>query len=348
MSSAPGPIDSILFVSFGGPESPDDVIPFLENVLRGKPVPRERMLEVAEHYYHFGGISPINAQNRDLIDRLQQSLSQQGIDLPIVWGNRNWKPYISDALSLLKERGLNYPLPIFTNMFSSYSGCRQYRENILTSQQHLGDHAPSTAPRLRFGFNHPLYISAQADLTGQALSKLPEALSSQATLLFAAHSIPTSMAQNCKYETQLREAAKLVADRVGHSRWQLVFQSRSGPPQQPWLEPDICDRINQLKEEGCRAVAVVPLGFVSDHMEVMYDLDTEAKQLCGQLGIAFSRAAAVGTHPDFIAMLVDLIKERLDPSVDKACIGDLPPLHDVCPENCCLYPRPAMPAGRPS
>ncbi len=353
MSDSKRQFDSILFVSFGGPEGPDDVIPFLENVLRGKPVPRERMLEVADHYLHFGGVSPINAQNRDIIARLDQALKAAGHDLPIYWGNRNWKPSIVDALREIHQAGYRLALPIFTNMFSSYSGCRQYRENILGALQDLGDAAPATAPRLRFGFNHPRFIAAQADFLSQAMRNIASHQRAATRLLFTAHSIPLTMSENCNYVAQLMEAGRLIvteldSDEFGSLEWELVYQSRSGPPQQPWLEPDICDRIRELASEGVEAVVVVPLGFVSDHMEVLFDLDTEAKDLCGKLGVIYQRAPAVGVHPEFITMLVELIEERLSDSSHRAHIGHLPALHDVCPENCCLYPRPARPPAMTS
>jgi protoporphyrin/coproporphyrin ferrochelatase len=339
-------IDSILFVSFGGPEGPDDVIPFLENVLRGKPVPRERLLEVAEHYQHFGGISPINRQNRDIIGRLRSALEVAGISLPIFWGNRNWNPFITDAIREVQQRGLKCPLPIFTNMFSSYSGCRQYRENIASALQEIGPTAPAIAPRLRFGFNHPRFIAAQQQLIETAFGRLRDTERAASRLLFTAHSIPISMADNCRYVEQLKESARLIGERLGNPAWELVYQSRSGPPQQPWLEPDIGDRLREMAGLGIKAVVVVPLGFVSDHMEVLFDLDTEASDICKELGITYSRAAAVGTHPEFIQMLVELIQERLSGTTERVSIGNMPPLHDICPENCCLYPRPTT--SRPS
>lgn len=340
-------IDSILFVSFGGPEGPDDVIPFLENVLRGKPVPRERMLEVAEHYQHFGGISPINQQNRDMISRLQSALQDVGLDLPIIWGNRNWTPYITDALQEIESRGLKHALPIFTNMFSCYSGCRQYRENIAAAIEQVGCDSSVTAPRLRFGFNHPLYIDAQVALISQAMEAAGDLSGKQFKILFTAHSIPMSMADNSNYVKQLSDAAGLITGRLNVSAWELVYQSRSGPPSQPWLEPDIGDRLRELAGQGLQVAIVVPLGFVSDHMEVLFDLDTEAKAICEELGVVYSRAAAVGTRPEFIQMLVALIRERLEGTTPEA-LGSLGPLHNVCPQNCCLYPRPtAAAAGRP-
>lgn len=336
------PIDCILFVSFGGPEGPEDVIPFLENVLRGKPVPRERLLEVADHYQHFGGVSPINAQNRDIIARLEVALDNAAIRLPIIWGNRNWKPYLVDAFREMQQRGLKCALPIFTNMFSSYSGCRQYRENIAAALQQLGASAPTTAPRLRFGFNHPRFIKAQTELIRQAFQDVPRDQVQQSRLLFTAHSIPYAMSDNCSYVAQLNETAQLVAHRLGNPTWELVYQSRSGPPQQPWLEPDIGDRIQQLASSGIKAVVVAPVGFISDHIEVLFDLDTEAQSICQQSGISYVRANAAGTHPEFIAMLVDLIQERLS-NAPPSAVGNLPPVNDVCAENCCLYPRTTRP-----
>jgi protoporphyrin/coproporphyrin ferrochelatase len=340
----PENIDSIFFVSFGGPEGPDDVIPFLENVLRGKPVPRERLLEVAEHYQSFGGISPINRQNREIISRLQLALGQAGLNLPIFWGNRNWKPTIEEGLTQLQSAGFSRALPIFTNMFSSYSGCRQYRENLTEALQTLNAPSDLLVPRLRFGFNHPLFVEAQAELISQGLEKLNAIDQHSTRILFTAHSIPLAMADNCRYVAQLTEAAKLIVATVTKDvttplAWELVYQSRSGPPQQPWLVPDICDRMGELKQQEIEQVLVVPLGFVSDHIEVLYDLDTEAQASCNQLGINYVRVPAVSSHPKFIGMLVDLIQERLNGETQRKAIGDMPPLHDVCPQDCCLYPR---------
>lgn len=333
------PYDSILFVSFGGPEGMDDVLPFLENVLRGKPVPRERMLEVAEHYRHFGGVSPINAQNRQLIDALRAELDVAGIDLPIYWGNRNWHPLLPDALKRMRDDGRQRALAFFTSMFSCYSGCRQYRENILDAQQAVGEGAP-IVEKVRKGFNHPLFIAAQADLIKQALSAIPLERRASTKLLFTAHSIPLSMSDNSRYVIQLKEACRLVAQALGHGEWELVYQSRSGPPTQPWLEPDICDRIEQLATIGTRDIAIVPIGFISDHMEVLFDLDTEAKQTCQRLGINCVRVPSVGVHPQFVQMICELIDERVRNLPQRRALGDLGPSHDVCPVDCCLYPRP--------
>ncbi|MFN3191915.1 MAG: ferrochelatase [Aureliella sp.] len=336
--------DAILIVSFGGPEGPDDVMPFLENVLRGKPVPRERMLEVAEHYQHFGGVSPINEQNRELIASLRKELESSGVNLPIYWGNRNWHPLLTDTVDEMRRDGRKKVIAFFTSMFSCYSGCRQYRENIIDAREACGDGAP-TVNKLRKGYNHPLFIEAQVDLVGKALAQIVEERRSSAKILFTAHSIPMSMSDNSRYVIQLQETSRLVAEKLGHSNFELVYQSRSGPPQQPWLEPDICDRIEELVKEGEKDFVVAPIGFVSDHMEVMFDLDTEAKEACEKLGVGFARAETVGVHPSFISMIRDLIVERITAREDRPALGEMGPSHDVCPQDCCLYPRPKRPAG---
>lgn len=332
--------DSILLVSFGGPEGMDDVMPFLENVLRGKNVPPQRMLEVAEHYRQFDGVSPINAQNRALIAALRAELDGRGIELPIYWGNRNWQPLLPDALRQMRDAGCLRTIAFFTSMFSCYSGCRQYREDILRAQQEVGEGAPHVE-KVRKGFNHPKFIAAQADCVQDGLQTLAADRRAAAKLLFSVHSIPMSMADNSNYALQLNEACRLVAEAVGHEDWELVYQSRSGPPQQLWLEPDICDRIEQLSSQGIRNVVVAPLGFISDHIEVLFDLDTEAKQLCERLGIGFVRVPSVGVHPQFVSMIADLLQERIQPLETRASVGGLGASHDVCPVDCCLYPREA-------
>jgi ferrochelatase len=341
--------DALLYLSFGGPESRDDVIPFLENVLRGKNVPRQRMLEVAEHYYHFDGVSPINRQNRDLIAALQQELQTNGPSLPIYWGNRNWHPMLSDTLRQMQEDGIQRALAFFTSAFSSYSGCRQYREDIQRSQQEIGAGAPEI-DKLRAYFNHPGFIEASAARVQTAVENISAAEGDPVRILFTAHSIPHAMAANCQYERQLLETAGLVSAAVGHSDWKLVYQSRSGPPSQPWLEPDICDYIQQMHADGerCRIV-IAPIGFISDHMEVLFDLDIEARQVCDELGVQMVRAETVGTHPRFVTMIRELIEERVDGQADRPALGTLGPSHDVCPADCCLSGRPTNlgQAGRP-
>ena len=336
--------DSLLVVSFGGPESRDDVIPFLENVLRGKPVPRERMLEVAEHYYHFGGVSPINSQLRELIAVLEIELRRHQIDLPIYWGNRNWHPFLGDTVRQMVADGRQRALAYVTSAYSSYSGCRQYRENIAAACAEAGPGAPQI-DKLRMFYNHPGFIEATAARVQDALDRFPGDKRADVQLLFTAHSIPLSMSESCDYVRQLRETAELVSQRLGHPQWQLVYQSRSGPPHQPWLEPDVRDAIRQGTDQArLTGVVIAPIGFLSDHLEVLYDLDVEARQLCDELNVPMVRAGTVGTHPRFVAMIRELIEERLNPAISKLAIGRYGPSHDVCPTNCCppLANRPPM------
>jgi ferrochelatase len=339
----PAPYDALLLVSFGGPEGPDEVLPFLENVLRGRNVPRERMLEVAEHYQEFGGVSPINEQNRRLKQAIERDFAAAGLGLPVYWGNRNWHPLLEETLEQMAADGVQRALAFVTSATSSYSGCRQYREDIARAQEKVGEGAPEV-DKLRVYFNHPGFIEPMIDNTRQAFAELPAKLQHGAKLLFTAHSLPVAMARNCRYEAQLGEACRLVAEGVGRNDWQLVYQSRSGPPQQPWLEPDVCDQLEREAEAGTQAVVIVPIGFVSDHMEILFDLDTEARQLCDELGIAMVRGATVGTDPRFVQMVRELVLERLVPDSPRRALGNMGPSHDVCPVNCCLYdPRAAAP-----
>lgn len=335
------PFDAILVVSFGGPEGPEDVIPFLENVLRGKNVPPERMLEVAEHYQHFGGVSPINQQCRDLIAALEQEIGTHGLNLPIYWGNRNWQPMLKDTLQQMANDGIKRAIAYFTNTFSCYSGCRQYRENIAEAKEAVGEQAPRI-DKLRMAYNHPAFIETVAELTKQEIDSFDEVERMSAKLLFTAHSIPLSMAENSDYEKQLTESCRLVAEQLGHTSWELVYQSRSGPPQQPWLEPDVCDRIEELHTAGnLSSVVIIPIGFVSDHMEVLFDLDTEARELCQKLQIAFRRAPTIGIHPRTVSMVRKLIEERIaqeqGKNPERLAVGQYPANHDVCPKDCCTY-----------
>jgi len=337
-----GDYDAILVVSFGGPEGPDDVMPFLENVLRGKNVPHERMLEVRDHYLHFGGVSPINQQCRELLEALREELSRNGIDLPVYWGNRNWQPMLADTMAQMKADGVKKALGYFTAAYSSYSSCRQYRENILDAQEVAGDDAPQI-DKIRAFYNHPDFVAVNAENVAKAISQFTDAEQSGLQIAFTAHSIPMSMARTSDYVQQLSETSRLVAEAVGlrSDRWQLVYQSRSGPPQVPWLEPDILDHLQALHESGVRDVIVMPIGFLSDHIEVLFDLDEQAAETATRLGIKMVRATTVGNHPEFLTMLRKLIEERLSGG-NREAIGKFGPNHDVCPLDCC--PRPQRPS----
>ena len=314
--------DALLLVSFGGPEGMDDVIPFLENVLRGRNVPRERMLQVAHHYELFGGVSPINQQNRNLIAALRKELDENGPRLPIYWGNRNWHPLLPDTLAQMTQDGIKNALAFVTSAYSSYSSCRQYRQNISDAQAAVGPDAPRVE-KLRVFYNHPHFIEANVDQIRAALAQLDD--HGPVNLVFTAHSIPESMAVNCDYSMQLAEAGGLIAAALGMKSWQLVYQSRSGSPSQPWLGPDIVEHLRTLHGEGVRNVVIAPIGFVSDHMEVVYDLDVEARKVADELGMKMLRAATAGTHPAFVRMIRDLVMERIENTVPE----------NVCAPDCC-------------
>lgn len=329
--------DAILVVGFGGPGGPEDVLPFLENVTRGRGVPRERLLEVADHYYRFGGKSPINDQCRALIAKLRAELDEHAMSLPIYWGNRNWHPFIADALRQMSADGIKRALAFVTSAYSSYSGCRQYRENIASAQAKLGSGVPEVE-KLRVFYNHPDFIEACADRVSEALRKFSVEERDAVTSIATAHSIPRSMAETSDYEQQLRETTRLVAERAGFTNWDLVYQSRSGSPAHPWLEPDILDHLRQLAAGKVRNVLVAPLGFLSDHLEILYDLDVEAAALALELGMKMVRAQSVGTHPAFVAMIRKLIAERIDPNEPKLAIGRFGPSGDICLADCCPAP----------
>jgi ferrochelatase len=331
--------DAILVTSFGGPERPDDVMPFLENVLRGKNVPHERMLEVAEHYYHFGGKSPINDQNRQLIAALEVELARHGPRLPIYWGNRNWHPMLTDTLRRMKADGVSRALAFVTSAYSSYSSCRQYREDIARAQEAAGEGAP-VVDKIRAFHNHPGFVESVAERVQDAIANVPHDRREAAHLIYTAHSIPLAMAQGCDYEKQLKETGSLVAESLGRKEWCLVYQSRSGPASQPWLGPDILDCLREIKARGGSSdVVIAPIGFVSDHMEILFDLDTQARELCAELGLQMVRAETVGTHPRFIRMIRELICERMDETNPKLTVGVLGPRPDFCAPDCCLMPR---------
>lgn len=327
--------DALLVLSFGGPEGPDDVIPFLENVTRGRNVPRERLLEVAEHYLHFGGVSPINAQNRALISALEAELAAHGPHLPIYFGNRNWQPFVTDTVAQMQADGVRRALVFVTSALSSYSGCRQYREDVIRAIEAVGPEAP-VFDKLRVFYNHPGFINPMIELTAVALAPIPAERRETSRLIFTAHSIPLAMARHCAYETQLSEASRLIAEGAGFPDHQIAYQSRSGPPHVPWLEPDILGVLDEVRAEGATDVLIAPVGFISDHMEVLFDLDTEAKERAQELGLGFTRVATVGTHPAFITMIRQLIEERMTANPVRLAVGRRGPNHDICPVNCCL------------
>jgi ferrochelatase len=327
--------DAILLVSFGGPEKQADVIPFLENVLRGKDVPHERLVEVSHHYEQFGGVSPLNDQNRALLAALEAELAANEIDLPVYWGNRNWHPLLPATFKQMHADGVRRVLAIFTSAYGSYSSCRQYQEDIARALDETGI-TDMQVDKVRFFFNHPGFIEANADNVQGALAQLPAARRDKVHLVFTAHSIPLRMADAGPYVEQLEEAARLVAEAVGVADWALVYQSRSGPPHQPWLEPDICDYLETVHKRGVRDVVNMPIGFISDHMEVIFDLDTEAQETAEELGMNWVRAATVGTHPRFVETLRELIVERTTGTDERRTVGKLPAAPDVCPADCCL------------
>ncbi|MGI8682905.1 MAG: ferrochelatase [Mycobacteriales bacterium] len=333
------PVDALLLVSFGGPEGADDVLPFLRNVTRDRGVPPGRLAEVAEHYRHFGGVSPINAQNRALRAAIEADLVGAGLNLPVYWGNRNWHPYLADTVREMTADGVRRTLAFVTSAYSSYSSCRQYQEDLAAARSVVGTAAPRI-DKLRLYYNTPGFIAAMVRSTTAALAKLPANQRAGAHLAFVAHSIPTSMAASSgpggdAYPTQLDEASRLVAEEVGGQPWQLAYSSRSGAPTTPWLEPDIGDHLAALADRGVTDVVAVPIGFVSDHMEVIYDLDVEARERANSLGLRFVRAATAGTDPGFVATVRELVLERLSVTGPRRAVGRLGPSHDVCPLDCC-------------
>jgi ferrochelatase len=341
--------DAVMVVSFGGPEGPSDVDPFLDNVLRGRPVPPERRAAVAGHYDLFGGRSPINDHTRALVAAIDAELKASGHHLPVYWGNRNWHPFLADTVRQMKEDGVRRALAFVTSAYASYSGCHQYLEDIARARQQVGPGAPEI-DKLRVFYNHPGFVRANADGLRAALRSLPprpeDGPHPVARIAFTAHSIPLSMAASSDYLGQLRATAQLVMDDVdpaGAMPSSVVFQSRSGPPSIPWLEPDILDHLRALAADGPGPVVLAPIGFVADHMEVVYDLDHEAAQLAAQLGLTVVRAATAGVHPAFVTMVRELIEERLDPSKPKLALGGDGPYHDLCHPECCL--APSRPAG---
>lgn len=357
-----GPYDALLLMSFGGPERPEDVLPFLENVTRGRGIPRERLAEVGEHYVAFGGRSPINDQNRALLAALRAELDRRGVDLPVYWGNRNWAPYLVDALRQAHQDGARRVLMITTSAYASYSGCRQYREDVARALTALaGEGRTMRVDKLRHYFNHPGFVAANVDRVEAAVRRLTERVDADdLRLVLVTHSVPEAMADTAgpaggAYVAQHEDVAATVAAevsaRVGRDLpWTLVYCSRSGPPTQRWLEPDVNDHLRELAAAGVDGVVLAPIGFVSDHMEVVYDLDTEAAATAGELGLPVERAATAGTAAEFVAGLVDLVLERVAVEaggvVERPTVGSLPPSHDVCPVGCCRNLRaPGTPAA---
>jgi ferrochelatase len=341
------PYQALLVLSFGGPEGPDDVMPFLRNVTRGRGVPEQRLLEVAQHYQHFHGVSPINAQNRALIAALRAEFEAHGIDLPIYWGNRNWRPFVADAVRQMRDDGVTDALVFATSATASYSSCRQYRDDLAQARAVAGDGAPRLV-KLRHFFDHPGYIEAHADGVRAALAALPPHSATAARLVFTAHSIPVSMNEssgperNGLYALQQRETARLVAEAVRGpgAPFDLVWQSRSGPPQVPWLEPDILDHLDGLADRQVNAVVVAPTGFMSDHVEVRWDLDVEARERAEKRGLLYARAATAGTHPAFLGAIRELVEERVR-GREPRYAGTLGLCGVDCQATCCPAPRRA-------
>nr|WP_067822329.1 ferrochelatase [Nocardia inohanensis] len=344
-------VDALLLLSFGGPERPEDVMPFLENVTRGRGIPPERLAEVAEHYLHFGGVSPINALNLDIIKAIEAEFASRGVELPVYFGNRNWHPMVEDTVERMRADGIRSALVFPTSAWGGYSGCLQYHEDISRARKAVTD-APDLT-KLRQYFDHPLLIAAFADAVRAAVAQLPADRRERARLVFTAHSIPVSAdhasgppEEQDLYSRQVAEAARLVAAATGFASHDLVWQSRSGPPRIPWLDPDIVDHLDALAEQHVDAVVVCPVGFVSDHLEVIWDLDNEAAQRAAELGMAFARAATPGPDPRFAQLVADLVQEyvsdaapaRLSTLTGLGCTTNGAP----CTPGCCALPaRPA-------
>ena len=333
--------DALLVVSFGGPEGMDDVMPFLDNVLEGLRLPEAARQAVARRYERFGGVSPINAHTRALVTAIEDAFERDGPALPVYWGNRNWHPLLPDTLRRMEADGIERALAFVTSTFGSYNGCRKYREDLHRAVQGLA--RPPHVDKLRYGYNHPGFIAAFTQRMRDALAEIPTENRDDAPVVFTAHSLPEAAARRAPYVEQLREACALVAEGLERprSKWRLAFQSRNaryGPGD--WLGPDIRDALAEERAIGATDVVVAPIGFVCDHMEVVLDLDVEAKERAGELGLNLVRAATVGTHPAFVGMILDLVRERMTDNPVRAALGSRGPSHDLCPSDCC-------PSGRP-
>jgi ferrochelatase len=352
--------DAFLLLSFGGPERPEDVLPFLQNVTRGRRVSPHRLAEVAEHYHHFGGVSPINEQCRALLAAIRPEFAAHRLDLPQYWGNRNWHPMLADTLAQMRDDGITRALAFVTSPYGSYSGCRQYLDDIAAARAAVGPRAPVVA-KLRHYHDHPGFVRPHADGVRDALSGLEPAPRERTRLVFTAHSIPVQMAERSgpdggRYQAQLAETAALVAAAAAPDlRWDLVWQSRSGPGQVPWLEPDVNPHLEALAAGGAAAVVVSPVGFVSDHLEILWDLDTEAADTAKRAGLAFARAATPGVDPRFVAMVRELVAERIAVEREPGAPGAGPvprqrlgalPVWDTCASHCCSR-AVGPPAGGP-
>ncbi|MTV24244.1 ferrochelatase [Nitriliruptoraceae bacterium ZYF776] len=351
MSNEEPPVDhdAVLLVSFGGPERPEEVLPFMEQVTAGRGIPRERLIEVSEHYRLFGGRSPINDQNRALRAAIEAELVAHGHDLPVYWGNRNSDPTLADELRRMRDDGVRRALCFVTSAYSSYSGCRQYREDLARARAEVGEGAPEL-DKIRVYYNHPGFVEPQVDLVRAALDELPAEVRDDARIVFTTHSIPRTMSRHCDYEVQHDETCRLVMEAFPGRPWEVVFNSRSGPAFVPWLTPDVNDHLEALAADGCPGVVVVPVGFVSDHMEVVYDLDVEAAATAARLGLPFARAGTVGLDPRFVAGIRELVEERVQDGPKRA-LGIRGPNWDACPADCCFTPgqeeRPVVAAAPP-
>lgn len=341
-SGAPQSYDALLVVSFGGPEGPEDVEPFLDNVLRGLPIKPESRRHIAQRYQSFNGISPINGQVREFIAALKTELDAHGPALPIYWGNRNWHPLLADTFKQMQADGVRSALAYVTSLFGSYSGCRKYREDLYAASQSVEQ--PPTIDKLRHGFNHPRFVEAVAARVQECLDKIDAKSQARTPILFTAHSLPQSMASNAPYERQLEEACKLVATALSHPSWRLVYQSNNASyGREQWLGPDISEALATVHAEGAQDVIVAPIGFVCDHMEVVIDLDIEAAAVATKLGLNMLRAKTVGSHPAYVQMVRELIIERMTPGSEPLALGTLGPSPNQCGATCCLSGRPGAP-----